>query len=327
MIAFASAWLAAPLTAAEAPPPASTPAPAQSIESAKKEFEALKAAREAAQRGQGSTALPRMTVPEFQTGLGDPRPTQGTKANPALDPTKKSANWLVDGMAREAARRDGERDRSPNPNARERREPSTREGGANGVPSDEAGLSTEASANDLRNETPSARDSRDRSHAEKEKTSEAPNPLNRYLAEWMTPRDYATLKPSIADGLSASGSAQSSGLRDLALPASLGGGLSGITLPGGIAPPGADGLGSGPKSSSSVTPPPRENPYLQSFALPPAPATSLPAPPPTPAPFTTSPVLSPMPSPTPATPAAKPAVPDFTRPAHDEKYFKQLKRF
>lgn len=319
MIAIASAWLAASLTSAEAPPPASAPTPAQSIESAKKEFEALKAAREAAQRGQGSTALPRLSVPELQTGLGDPLPAQGTKANPAVDPTKKSANWLVDGMTKEAVRRDGDRSRSTEPYARDR--------GANGSSSDETGVSDAASANDPRNEITSTRDSRSADHSDREKSAEAPNPLNRYLAAWMTPRDYATLKPSLTEGLSAHGAAQSSGLGEVSLPASLGGGLSGVTLPGGIAPPGADPLSLSPKGSSPAISPPRENPYLQSFALPAAPATTLPATPPASAPFTVAPVMSPMPSPTPAAPAAKPAVPDFARPAQDEKYFKQLKRF
>lgn len=327
-LALAIAGVGASLHAAEsAQAPASAPASSTppSIESAKKEFDALKAAREAAQRGQGSGALPRMTVPELQIGLGsDPRPAQGTKANPATDPTKKSANWLLDGMAREAARRDGDRGRAPNSNARDRREPTTRESGAAG-PTLADGVPVEAgSLTDPQSGPSSARDALDTAQSEKEKTSEAPNPLNRYLAEWMTPRDYATLKPSLTEGLGADGSGRG-GLGDVALPASMGGGLSGVTLPGGITAP--DTIAAGSKAASPTIAPPRENPYLQSFALPSAPATSLPATPPPPAPSSAAPVLSPLPSPAPVNPAPKPAVPDFARPAQDEKYFKQLKRF
>ncbi|HEY1110005.1 MAG TPA: hypothetical protein VGE76_15250, partial [Opitutaceae bacterium] len=323
-IAMASAggWLGGSLAAAEAPkgqaPAAAEATPARSIEEARKEFDALKAAREAAQRGQG-TALPRVAVPELHTGLGDPRPTPGTKANPATDPAKKSANWLVDAMTKEpGSRRDGDRGRAVDSAFRE---------------SAGDGVGVEAALDDPQSAPSSsaARHGRGANAAsEKEKSAEVPNPLNRYLAEWMTPRDYATLKPSLTEGLAADGAGASrGGLGEISLPASMSGGLSGITLPGGAGPNPADGDAPGAGLKSPAIAPPRENPYLQTFVppAPPSPSTAAQPPVPAPAPAGGGPVMSPMPSSTPATPVAKPAVPDFARPAQDEKYFKQLKRF
>lgn len=239
--------------------------------------------------------------------------------SPTLEPAKKSANWLVEGVAREAARH--ERDSARASSSRDRREPSSAGGegrGASPFPAGETSESALPSPGDPEAQparAPDSRDSRPADHAEKAPT--APNPLDRYLAAWMTPGDYAALQPSLGAGLSVS-SAESGGLGAVSLPASLGGGLSGLALPGGPASPDALGV-----AAPAPSAPPRENPYLQTFTLPPAPAVGLLATPPPPAPST----LTPAPSPAPANPAPRPSVPDFARPAQDEKYFKQLKRF
>lgn len=149
-------------------------------------------------------------------------------------------------------------------------------------------------------------------------TSTITNPLTSYLDGWMTPQDFALLKPGL-DGRPAA----------VALPqpdASVAPGgfmaepLSSAQASRGAGPaplaPGGDRPGAG-----------RENPFLAALNAPVANVavaaqTPRPAPPePGPATVATPSVPSP-PSPPPAS-----RTPEFARPAADDKYFKPLKRF
>ena len=131
----------------------------------------------------------------------------------------------------------------------------------------------------------------------------------------MTPHDYALLKPGLEQAIGAQIDTRTnapSSSATISLP----------LLPGTNATFGSVS----PVPVSPVQTAPRENPYLT--ALSPAPA--IPAPNPTsvstlpslPAASALPPFLG-----APQPPPAKSAVPDFVKPATDEKYFKQLKRF
>jgi hypothetical protein len=148
-------------------------------------------------------------------------------------------------------------------------------------------------------------------------TTAVANPLESYLGGWMTPQDYALLKPSLAQG------ALPGGGRDPMSPNALqsaNGALPGIGGTGAA-------LGISAPAAGLPAPKAKENPFLQALVTP-APAVPVPAfgaamPPATPA---VKPLATAAPPPPPIEPA-KSKIPDFAKPAEDEKYFKQLKRF
>src|SRR3954468_12940157 len=86
---------------ASAEKPAPAPAADEGIAFAKRDFDAIRAARgpQAAPSGASALDLSRLAVPEPQFGG---TPSIDPRALPKkLDPKKKSANWLVDAMMKD----------------------------------------------------------------------------------------------------------------------------------------------------------------------------------------------------------------------------------
>jgi hypothetical protein len=214
---------------------------------------------------------------------------------------KKSATWLVDALEKE--RKEDLKERSGRPVSRE--ELAARDATLS------LGADEKAEANAILVEQPT-----------EPETVQAPerkipthNPLNQFLGDWMTPGDYAMLKPAGREGE-----------------------IGGIASPGNLSSaPVQTGPAAGPVESLpgwggidkaiAVPSPAKGNPYLQILELPaPPPAVFAPAnsaPSPLPAQPAASAIFS-APTPMPQTPGK---VPDFVRPLPDEKHFKQLKRF
>ena len=263
-----------------------------SISSAKRDFDAVKAARNPALQQKGE--VPRIGVPDLRTGAPAPGPTAPKK----LGTEKKSANWLVEAMEKQQPRKDRGRDSDR----------------------DKFGRDTSKSSSDPETEPDDFIETKKRNEsdaitAEEDKRKDEPvNPLASYLGEWMTPQDYALLKPSLERSLSKSG-------------------LEGSTSPISSLAPSLGPIGG---SESNAAPGanvrgalgmlPRENPYLATVGpAPQSPIASGPVfvPPPAPVSSAPSPVMGPAPLAEP--PRSK--IPEFAKPAQDEKYFKQLKRF
>ncbi|MES2695041.1 MAG: hypothetical protein V4773_16330 [Verrucomicrobiota bacterium] len=323
---------------------------------AKKEFDAIKAARDPGQQQKGA-AVPRLSMPELQTGSSDPRPLAPAKAGKQQGAAgSRSGNWLVEAMERDARRGDsGEQRGGAGREGGDRRLSSAREREGDATAEESRLLAISGKdevdvAVELAQARARAEEARAEQHAgEKERSANAAsaaasNPLTRFLGEWMTPRDYAVLKPGLDEAASGSAGGANSG----ALPTSSSGlsisSSGGLMLPGGIEAlmPGGGGFpgsGSAGGSIGGGGGGARENPYLQGFettagggggganvgALP---SFTPPVPPlPQASPAGPGPgAFSPVPVPAPVAPA-KPQIPDFARPAQDEKYFKQLKRF
>lgn len=289
---FAATAVHVPAQEKTAPAASATAAPAEdAMATARREFEAVKRSRDAALQPKGS--LPSMSTPSVDTNA-----LSGGWSPKAPAPEKKSPNWLVEAMEKESddrnkRSRSGGRGEATNPDERDPLGPRATTLG---------GRETEGRASDV----------------DRKQSPTVINPLARYLGDWMSPQDYALLRPGI-DPAAASGI-------DLRKE---GPGIAGtVANPLGATQPGLASLNANlPRSNGEL---PRENPYLQSLNAPPI------APPPA----VTGPVLSgltparpasqrpPAYSPPPlATPAPKPNVPDFLKSASDDKYFKQLKRF
>ncbi len=269
--------------------------PADAIAIARREFDAVKSSRNSGVQPKGE--LPRLTVPELRS---TPAPAAPWTPQKATVPEKRSANWLVDAMEKSA---DARKDRERTGADRERDQGRSRELLGPEKEKDDADAVEPRRASD--------------STAERERKTEnaVANPLAGYLGVWMTPQDYALLKPGIdqafgnAAGTSGPGAAP---LPDAAAVFSL---------------PGSDGIGGSNIGAARSTPAaPRENPYL-AMLNPPAPtsasAAAIASAPP---PMSVAPGRA-MPPPPAPIPAVKSPIPDFAKPAADEKYFKQLKRF
>jgi hypothetical protein len=281
--------------------PVVRPSENDAISVSKREFDAINSARNPTLQQKGD--VPRMTAPEMPSsgagsGLGPAPKTQGQE--------KKSTNWLVDAMEKDAA----ERKRGTRGPA-ERDVDRSRESEA--IP----GIGSQLK------EGPNARgetDVLDPREAERKAAAEvAANPLNRFLGQWMTPQDYLLLKPGLAkSGL------DSAGLRDSSLlpaPSTIAGNLQ----------PGIDATLRPSSNPAAVLAPStiaKQNPYLEALNVPaavnPMPVFAAPPPVAMPAPKATISLAPPAP---PVIEPAKSKVPDFAKPAQDEKYFKQLKRF
>lgn len=297
------AFAAEPAPAEPAPVTRKETPPGEALDAARRDFQTLKATRDPAQ--QQKAALPKLGMPSMSTGVVEPQPIGPLRPEPATPPGGKSPNWLVDAMnksEREAAGRHG--DRRP-------------DRGLEDFRGDPAMLRA-------RERAPAGReDSRLPSVGGKSQgvgVDDARNPFSRYLGDWMTPRDYAVLKPALDVPMDSRTGAE--GRSPPPLPMS--------PLPVGITTPDASrGL-----PAAKLAAAPRENPYLQA----PPPVASAAVTPPR----TTGNAASPAASFTPGVPVARPAatvapaapqpatrsqIPDFLKPARDEKYFKQLKRF
>jgi hypothetical protein len=267
------------------------------IDEAKRDFERSKSAPDA---GGLPAGLPRLQLPELPSPA--PPATSPRPAAPARD--GKSATWLLDAMAKPEGARD---QRGVGPRIRDSRAPSR----------------TSAHS------SPPGRDESPRSAPNGDSASERPadatfatNPLTRYLADWMTPQDYALLKPGLTETFDSR--ATRNDATGLGLPeVTFGRGL------GDLAPGGR----SSPLSLNPVSP--GGNPYLEPVeslapvqqSLPGSRAQS----PPTLAPV--APLSKPPASPTITAPPPVPAspsptgIPEFATPPIDDRYFKQLKRF
>ena len=233
--------------------------------------------------------MPNVILPQLPAA--SPTVTLGTKQKIAPSDAK-SRNWLIDGIEKQ----DGAR------NSR----------GQNSRPRDRDGKSIS------RDDNPDESEQKVRpSTVSKEDEAETPaviNPLASFLGDWMTPQDYALLKPGLAQSFDPSVNAKSP---------------TGLSAPGIAGNVGAvtDFAFSGVGSPQPPVAPPvtGENPYLQSLK----PDLSIPSiatrsnvvsPPPMRAPI-------PMVAPPQSMPPPQTKIPEFAKPPTDDRYFKQLKRF
>jgi hypothetical protein len=222
-----------------------------------------------------------------------PKPAPKKKTPAELLAEKKSANWLVDGVMKK-----DEKD------PKDELDPSDKT--LSELATDSASASSEMP--DTKKESTSK--------SEPAKNSPKLNPLTRYMASWMTPQDYTLLKSSSPAATPASlltrvdGAPSANAASDFASSAD---------------PSGALDLMAISKTAAVANAAPSANPYLQSFMPPPQniPNFSAPAAAFTPPPSMDQNVSTPAPGPA----SGKSRMPDFAKPAADEKYFKQLKRF
>jgi hypothetical protein len=268
------------------------------ISATKRGFETINSSRDPTLQQKGD--VPRFTVPEMPA-------TSGSSWTPpkANTPEKKSANWLVDAMEKPA----------------DERKRATRGQGEHELDRarDAIGRTSVDAMKDEMKPRPDAEPSEGRDNERKSTTTVVANPLNHYLGEWMTPQDYSLLKPGLAQSAIAG-----PGGRDSTL-------LPTIQIPGGKLLPGMDttsGLMSTPAPLLGHPPTSKANPYLEPLNAPMVmnaqPVYALPVPI-LPSPPKTS--LNAVAPPPPVVEPAKSKVPEFAKPAQDEKYFKQLKRF
>jgi hypothetical protein len=259
------------------------------IATAKKDFESIKSARDASLVPQ--SGIPRVSLPELPGS--SPPLAPGAKPT-AIAPAAKSANWLLDAMEEKEAPREfrGKLSRSRN-----------RESKSNS--SDKKSGSVDQHARDAAEET---------SH-ENDRTAIVINPLTRFLDDWMTPQDYALLKPGLTQAFDPGVELKNTGsISSPALAASVSGiGDFGLSAMNG-------------RSPVKALPASRDNPYLQSLMpelvvgvpTPGAKAVSIP------------PLISATPpaiAPPPPVGSTQTKIPEFAKPHNDDKYFKPLKRF
>ncbi len=286
-IACAIAAATARHTAADVKPatPPATPPAEDGITAAKREFEAVKSARDPAL--QQRSDLPRLSLPEMRSDNGG-APDRSLVAPKSGQPEKKSANWLLEAMEKKDVRA------NPDRGTKSERE-----------------AAREVVANESRHETAQRTDTARQVEVDRKLLGAPPDPMAKFLSGWMTPQDYALLKPGLEQSLSYSLSAGT---------ATVAGALPGVASPeAALAAAGPNGPGSLVGGTK-----PRENPYLSALNLTPAPVAPLPAGPVVTVPSSPPPALLPVPAPI-APP--KPKLPEFAKPAQDEKYYKQLKRF
>lgn len=296
--AFASAlWLASAARASEQVPAQIAPED-DSIAAVKRDLQELKSnANNDAARPPPATA-PSSAMPQFHAleepvSIAKPQRGDGNATQP-----QPSAYWLVDAMMKPKPDRASDR-------RRDSLDPRTRR---------DDDLLGRRPGNGERQSSDERESASDQQQQSTGRPNETFNPLDRYMADWLTPQDYTLLKKTSAVAAEANGDAPSSA----PLPAGFGLGRDqGAALSGF----GLDQLAGDQETGALAKP--VENPYLQAFPVPEtsaqpvpsAPAASLPA----------TPSFAPPPMPEPAT--TKPTLPDFVKPATDDKYFKPLKRF
>lgn len=284
--------------AAEEPAPAATAKSENSISAAKRDFDSIKAAREEALHPKSD--LPRVTVPELQ--LGNPAPRNSSSEREAeSDPrTKaKSPNWLVDAM--DKGRKDDPR----------------RRGGKNSSSKDrDPGEAWNAEKSASRSDFTVGPETRRESAAETKDRREIeppPNPLAPFLAGWMTAKDYALLKPTTSTTPETPTTISIPGVNPVTTESML------AARPESRTP----FRGEGPAGIGTT---PAENPYLSALSDP-APTIGAMTVPSQPAVAPSQPVMPPPPRYEPPPPLPTVKIPDFAKPASDERYFKPLKRF
>jgi len=304
VLASAAAALGAEETSNAA---ATAPSP---IEAAKRDYDAIKDAKLSLE--QQKLDLPKTGTPELHLGTealpgseynsnpaGRSQSAQDKAKGDALRRGQRGTNWLVDAML-------GDKDKA----AKASGTTSALRDSTEKADTDDPDMPNLA---DLPAKKGGVRDGKGTGPDEKAAPRVA-NPLQDYMAGWMTPKDYQLLKAAPEPGQ---------------------GGAPGVPVSG----PSAAGLIAGLTPGVATPPPanePRVNPYLAE-----APSGSLqfnapalagpangaaPAPAPVPPPMPLGPVSAlPEPSaakPSPATPAS-----ELSRARDDQKYFPQLKRF
>ncbi len=301
---------AIPLRASDPVPVQSAPTD-DSIATAKRQLDGFKADAAARMGDIPRDALPTVSLPQ----LGAPAPSlPSTSSNSSADQRaaakRKSANWLVDAMMtpKENATRTGDRNvRRSSSNSEPRAFGDDESNPDDDMFSDEnSGLQTGTSEK-RRRDTSSAAD-------RPKETKDTFNPLAQYMTNWLAPQDYALLH-------------RAADVTPNSDPATSGAGNTLPTVSGdaafNVALPGFD-LGGHGNDRTAVAPvaKPTENPYLQ-FLSPPESSPANFQPP------AQAPVYVPQPLPEQVAPpsSASTSVPDFVRPANDDKYFKPLKRF
>ena len=328
------AWATLAITGAQAEsesrPPVAPKTEAASILGAKRDLEVINAVKDARLSPALTGSSPRLALPELRTEAAAVPPP----ALRAVKPEATGKNWLLDGMAQTARIRRESRDRQPSTG--------TNRGSSRISPDqdlDGRGSAFGSNSGDGQNATnpldpldSQLTRSRGVASAEQAGSSLVPgdesrvpgasNPLTPFLGDWMTPRDYALLRPSLEKaspgGGVGSGDARFSlpGAADFAIESSLNRGI-----PGGLTT----------ATPIRIDPPPGANPFLESLnrieIAPPAqvaPSPGLPG-------VALIPRSAAQSGPAPASAGVsapvRPSVPDFPKPLHDEKYFKQLKRF
>ncbi|MBI5769013.1 MAG: hypothetical protein HZA93_14555 [Verrucomicrobia bacterium] len=181
------------------------------IAAAKREFDALKAARTTPDLT--TAELPKFAAPRLQVGDAAYFPPTA-RAEDRAGAKKKSANWLVDAMAAPDRKSDLR---------------GTRQIAADGLA---PGDSTDPTVEQYKERRP-----------EKKPTDAVLNPLDRYLESWMTPQDLALLKPVLkADATSPVGTeplriptlteTTRSPMADREVSSSFGAGSAGKSMPG-----------------------------------------------------------------------------------------------
>ena len=261
------------------------------MDGARKDFEAVKSLRDFG--GEPKGGMSGVAVPSLQTGAALALPIGSPKKS---DGGKQSANWLADAMGKHPPARNprGSAGRVPEKDGEqaENREPPAKPGG-------------EYDRNDR---------------------SKPINPFSAYLGAWMTPQDFALLKPALEHSYSGeSGRSKISPLNPAgdAAPSRPDGGP--IRQDGGLVPLSRDSI---PARRNNVPGAARENPYLDVLgsSLSISSPTAL-APKPNQPVVVPAPAGSPPPEPLAAPTVPRSKIPEFVRPNTDEKYFKQLKRF
>jgi len=295
---LASAVAAACGIAAEPKSAEKTAPPDDTIAAARRDLETIKAARGASETPKAG--LPGFAAPELQTAPPPPRRAATPLTSAEAAAAKKSANWLVEAMMKPTARSDesqrrGERSETSSAFADGDKETDTPSG--------------ERTATSERNEAQPRRETA-------ENSASVVNPLNGFMAGWMTPQDFKLLQPGMAGESAAHRVARGD------TSPRFSDGAMGTDLAG-LAP-------FGRPASNAPMPAPRANPFLAEFAAPgtgtPAGRANVPLPAAVPPPSAPVSMLNATPPPLVA-PSAKPATPAFVKPNDDAKYFKPLKKF
>jgi hypothetical protein len=287
--------LAAPLARAGDPPPADP------IASAKKDFQSIKSLSGPADPG---AALPTLDMKDLGPSPGSrpdaPAPLVDPEA--ALDPSKKKAkegtgNWLVDAMDKKDDRQ---------------RSPKGRDEGRKG--DDDLLRDGEKSGDQAERDPQESRDAREKTE-ESETPKAAVNPLDSFMAGWISTRDHDLLLRAKSEGAPApdAGRAHAEALPDMES----------------AQPSLADSMLPAPEGTTWADSRSAPNPFLAVLDLDPAPQVQF---------FSAPDPAGLAPSPSLASPsvsgadarsldAGRTCIPDFAQPSDDDKYFKQMKKF
>lgn len=246
-------------------------------------------------------ALPLLAVPEMQ-GTTEPLPNAPRQDPAVLDKEKDgAANWLLDALPdRRNARSANVRD--------EQKEGASRSAAAR----DQARSSSAGEVSDrFRADAAETAAGAERSTTDR-KPAPSADPFARYMVDWLSPNDYALLHRTLGPG--GVGSRETSNFNSSVPPMTESTLTSSINVLGESAPTN--------NSPGYLPNKPVENPYLEAMTAPPSASAPESAASSVPVPVKTQPI-----DPVQDFSAPKSRIPDFVKPASDEKYYKPLKRF